>query len=333
MDKLFDNYYADYTTINGNLAGPKDLTIGAGHNEGYMQPVFTAGADIGLPKKETTAVTVTIDYLMNLLMYKNDYGVSGFEGTAKGPVSWSNGSTTIRNSLSDTTTTTTATLGFNDSKNTYHRIAPKLTVDKTVAEGLKVGVVIQVPITIATKSDDQYSETKTNSIAVATIPTNSADARTTTDTTVHTPGGITKSTAVTASPSVMIGSSYVLSPGRFTVNAGVRLDPTVLKYTKETKSRNGDGVRTTETITNGDGVVIGKTDTTTLANPPGLGEQYIDKSTVNTDWSSFGASIGVGFLLNFNENIALDFFANSGNLSKDWNIEAASVNVMLTFKF
>jgi hypothetical protein len=330
MDELTDNYYADYTTYNGKLVGAKNLITGNGYDNGYLQPVFAVGADLGLPKKDTVALTITLDYLMNFRVYNNDYDVNGFDGTAKGPVSYY-GSTSTTTSIDNTTTTKTATLGFNDSSRFYHRIAPRFMADKAVAEGLKLGLAVQAPVTITTTSNDKYSETKTNTQVTNFDATNPAEARYITKTTEHTPGGLTESTALTVSPSVRIGASYDLIPSRFRVNAGVQLDPTVLSYTKTTKSRNGDGTRTTETVTDGNGVVISKKDTTTLVNSSY--EPYTDSSTVRTNWDSFGGSVSGGFLFNFNENVALDLLATSGALGSNWTIDAASVNVMLNFKF
>jgi hypothetical protein len=333
MDKLFDSYYGTRNTFNGNPTDvTKTLNRAAGYNNGYMRPIFTVGADIGLPKKDTVATTITIDYLMGLNTYKNDYKASGFDGTAKGPVSWAEGTTATTTSVASQTTNTTTTLTFNDSKNMSHRIVPKITLDKAIMDGLKLGLVIQAPITITTTKSDQYSEQKTFNQVTNFNPINSAAARTTIDTTVHTPLGLIETTALGVTPQVRIGASYALSPGRLTVNAGIQLDPTTFSYTKTTQSRNGDGVRTTTTTTNGDGIVTAKTDTTVFG---GAGGTYIDSSTVNSTWESFVGAAGAGFLFSFNENIALDLWANSGNFGpgSGWSINAASVNVMLSLKF
>jgi hypothetical protein len=324
MNKMTDNYYADYTTLNGNLVGQKDLTIGNGRNNGFLQPVFAAGADFGLPKKDTVAVTLTIDYLMNFRIFNNDYDVNGFEGTAKGPVGYS-GSTTTTTSIDSTSTTRTATLTFNDTSRFYHRIAPRFMADKAVAEGLKLGLAIQAPIIITSTSNDRYYETKTYTEATTFNAANPAAAKTTTDRTEHTPYGLTESTVIDVKPSIRIGASYALIPDRFTVNAGVQLDPTALTYTKTTQTRNGDGTHTTETVTNGNGVVTSKTDTTTLDTWP------YDSSTVNTSWSPFNGTVAGGFLLNFNENVGLDFLASAS--TGGFNIWLYELNVMFNFKF
>jgi hypothetical protein len=332
MNKQFDSFYADYYTFEGRIVGTKVLSHGAGNSSGYLQPIFTVGADIGLPKKDTLATTFTIDYLMNFNIYNNDYSASGFDGTTKGPVSWTVYTPTITTSLNAQTTNVTSTLTFNDSKGMYHRIAPKVTLDKAVTDGLKVGLIVQVPVTITTTSSDQYREQKTFNEIIDYTATNTAEAVTTTNTTVHTPDGLTETTVFTVNPELRVGASYAFIPGRFTVNAGVKLDPTVLTHTKTTQSRNGDGVRTTTTITDGNGVVTSKTDSTPDL---GTGVAYNDVSTVNSVWSALACSVGGGFLFSFNENVALDLWANSGNFGSEtgWSVNAASVNVMLTFKF
>jgi hypothetical protein len=149
------------------------------------------------------------------------------------------------------------------------------------------------------------------------------------DSTVHIPEGLTETATFRIAPSVRIGTSYNLIPNRFTVNAGVRLDPFSWTHTTTTQSRNGDGIRTTSTTKNGDGVVTSRTDTTDFQLANANGGIYTDISTVNSTWAGFSGRVGAGFLFNFNENIALDLLATTTN----FNLNLTNVNVMLSFKF
>jgi hypothetical protein len=345
QNTLIDNYYANYTVFNGKPVTPKDVNR-SGNNYGYLQPVFTVGADLGLPKKDNLGTTFTLDYAVNFNAYNNDYGDGGFSGSAEGPVSWT-GSRTETTSISGRTTTETQTVLFTGGNTTpanndlyttrsQHTITPVVTLDKTVTDSLSLGLKIQAPITVTAFSRDRYTDAKTIRTDWNYDATNSADAKTVTETTVHTPYGLTEETEFKLAPSVRIGARYHLIPGRFTVNAGVQLDPmgTGWTHTTTTTSRNGgDGARTTETVKNGDGVVISKTDTTAAFNYEGTPNGGTDSSSVNSTWNAFNGSVAAGFLFNFNENIALDFMVNSGITSTNWWLNLTNVNVMFTFKF
>jgi hypothetical protein len=336
---LVDNNYDAYTAFNDKPVAPRTVNR-SGNRYGYLQPEISIGADLGLPKKDNLGTTFTLDYKVNFNVYDNDYSDSGFSGTAAGPVSWT-GSNETTTSISSKTTTKTQTLTFggngtdtNYTTRSSHTVTPIVTLDKTVTDSLSLGLKIQTPITVTATSRDRYTETKTIRTEWDYDATNSADAKTVTETTVHTPNGLTEQTIFNLAPSVRIGARYHLIPGRFTVNAGVQLDPCAWTRTTTTSSRNGDGARTTSTTKNGDGVVIGKTDTTDYnGGAPAGGADY---SSVNSKWDAFSGRVGAGFLFSFNENMALDFFANTGAFSAAgdaWNINLTTVNVMFTFKF
>jgi hypothetical protein len=334
QDKEINEYYADYTAFNGKPIEPRAVTR-IGHDNGYLQTGISVGADLGLPKKNDMAMTFTLDYTVNFDSYNNDYSASGFDGETKGPVRWTDAGTTTTTSIANRTTTTTATLNFAETSRSSHSIAPRVTLDKTVSDSLKIGLAVLAPITVRSESTDKYSETKTFTTENNYNATNSADAKSTTNTTVHTPGGLTETTSFTFSPSVRFGASYNLIPDRFTVNAGVRLDPFVLTNTSKTESRNGTGTQTTSTTKNGDGVVISKTDTTVL----GTGGYYLDRSTVTNRWGALGGSLAGGFVFNFNENVALDllscigYYPDLNRTRGSFDLDLTYVNVMLSFKF
>jgi hypothetical protein len=334
-----ESYYDTYTTFNGTLVTPKNVNR-SGTNYGYLQPVISAGADLALPKKNDLGTTFTLDYAVNFNAYNNDYGDSGFTGTAEGPVSWT-GSRAEETRVSGRTTTETQTLSFtggqNENNNLYttrssHTITPVITLDKTVTDSLSLGLKIQAPITVSAYSRDRYTDSKTITTVWNDDASNSADAKTITETTVHTPYGLTEQSEFKIVPSVRIGARYHLIPGRFTVNAGVQLDPCTWTHTTITNSRNGDGARTITTVKNGDGVVTGKTDTTTFTGD-GTPAGGTDRSSVDSVWDPFNGSVAAGFLFSFNNNIALDFMVNSGITSTNWWLNLTNVNVLFTFKF
>jgi hypothetical protein len=322
-----DNFVPSYYTYFGETTGSKAVTYGAGRNNGLLQPEFTVGADIGLPKKDTLTTTITLDYTFNFDIYDNDYSGSGFSGTAKGPVSWA-GTTIITDEyINGEKTSKTDTLTYSDNTRFYHRIAPRLTLDNAVAEGLNIGLAVLLPTTITLSTEDAYNETKRYTETITYVPDNNAQSKIVEEGTIHRPTGLTETTEFTIYPSVKLGAKYALIPSRFSVNAGISLDPTAYTYTSTKTSLNGSGVRTTSKTTDGDGVVISKEDDTELA------ASLAESSTVTQTWSAFSGSVGGGFVFNFNEKAALDLWVNGGAFAGDWKLDVTLVNVMVILKF
>jgi hypothetical protein len=333
QNKLINNYYENYETYNGTpttTATSKNNTLYRdGHNNGILRPEFKVGADIVLPKTETLTTTVTIDYTMKFDIYDNDYSASGFSGTAKGLVSWEGASTTTNKAIDRETTTTAAHLYFSDKTGFYHSIAPRLTLDKSVADGLNVGLAILAPFSITMTSEDGYDENKEYSVIKVYRPITNAESKTVTEFTEHNYGKLTETTGFAIDPSVRLGAKYALIPGRFSVNAGIQLDPLAYRYRSEkiTPNGNGIGLRTTSKTTDGDGVVTEKKDSADYD----LGQEV--SSSVEHKWDFFNGQVGGGFVFNFNENAALDLWVNSGDLNQDWNLNVTTVNVMVVLKF
>ena len=156
---------------------------------------------------------------------------------------------------------------------------------------------------------------------------NSAASKITTESTIYSPKGLKETQEFYIGPTLGIGATYALIPGRFKINAGVQLNPFSWHYESSKYSPNGDGDRYTSTTKNGDGVIISKTDVTAF-NP-----LRPVSSLVNREWGAFTGYAAGGFVFNFFENITLDFMVNSGWFSSDWTLDLTTVNVMFTFKF
>jgi hypothetical protein len=324
-----DNYVEEYTASFSSTPS-KEVIHGAGYNKGLLRPEFTVGADVGLAKKDTLSTTITLDYTINFDIYDNDFSGSGFSGTAKGPVSWTEEKTATAKYINGETTDKSGKLEYSDNTRFFHRIAPRLTLDNAVAEGLNIGLAVLLPTTITLGTEDKYSETKSYTETITYVPINSARGKVVEESTTHTPNGLTETTQFTISPSVRLGAKYALIPERFTVNAGIQLDPTAYIYKSVKESLNGSGERKTSKTTDGDGVVVYKEDSTELSN------SLKESSTVTQTWNAFNGQVGGGFVFNFNEKAALDLWVNSGSLSgnySNWNLDATTVNVMLILKF
>jgi hypothetical protein len=356
QNELIDDYYSQYSTFNGELITNKDLIRGAGNNNGLLRPQFKIGADIGLPKKDTLAMTATIDYTFELDIYDNDYSASGFSGTAKGPVSWTNnytggapleadyGYTVSYTAPAGESTSTKARLTFNDQTRFYHNIVPQFTVDKSVAEGLNVGFKITAPTSITVSTTDQYTEEKTYTETTEFNPENPDRAKTITETTLHTPNagtyggvantaGLTETTVFTIAPTLNVGAKYALIPNRFSVNAGIRFNPLSYNNTLTNVSRNGTGARTTSTTKQGSADAKSKDMVTTEKEDITDMQSFSDISTVSHTWNYLNGEAGGGFVFNFNENAALDLWASGGAFQGTWNVNLTTVNVMLIVKF
>lgn len=329
--KLVDNTVS-YLTYHGVRDSARITKVGDGYNNGYMQPSFSAGADLNIIK-DTVSTIISLDYSMDFRLYNNDHGDSGISGTAAGPVSWTNAEKRIDTAIAGKWENYESTLTFNDTSYFNHQIVPRISLDKEVViDEFYVGLAALVPVTITAESVDRYQIEKTRTVTTLNNPANSAEAKTTTETknrgnTVDNPG-LTETTSIIVAPSVMVGAKYALIHDRLTVNAGIQFEPCTWEYAKTTVSKNNDGTRKTSTTKNGDGVVTEKVDTTEF-------EPFTESASVTTSWAPFTGAVVGGFILNFNGNAMLDLFATTGAIvnGTSFTVDATTFNVMFIFKF
>jgi hypothetical protein len=316
-DKQIDNFRPSYVAVNGEKVGFNNITFGAGHNRGWLAPDINIGSNMVLDG----GVTVGIDYRLNFRIYNNDYDVAGFSGTANGPVSWTSGSSNIINGWNYTQETREAVLAFADTSRMAHTINPLFQVIRDPAENLRLGFLMRAPVTITTETQNNYSETRNLTLFRADHNEYLPNART--EIVTRTNSGETQTTTVDIFPRLSVGATYQLVPNRFTVNAGITAHPVRYTYSSIVRAPNGVTSTTTTVVrdTNGDITSENVTiNTNTIAQ---------DELDFGPRWQSFSGTAFGGFEFRFSQQASLDLFASSSFFT----VNAANLNVLLTFKF
>jgi len=311
-----------YTTIDGEVVGQEQINRG-GNESGYVAPNIIIGSDFVFEK-----FTLGFNYDIKFDVYNNKYDAAGFTGKTKGTVSWSNATSynQTNTSIATTQTTDNAVLTINEYEKipVYNNIGLYFITKKEIAEGLNLGFKTGTSLRIDTRTSDAYqltlnkAETRYNNEAL------SAD-NTRTDTETRTFGTTTDYTRFYMDPYVSVGATYALFPGRFTINAGIKVTPfTYESIVTRTAVQNGN-VQTIKTY-NSRGDLI--TDTVTVTN----GTQTTDTVGVNNAWNYLGAAVYGGFLFNFTENMALDaYFGATG--AQRFELDIMEFNVLFSVKF
>jgi len=309
-----------YTTIDGEINGQDRINYN-GNNNDYVQPDIKVGLGIDFEK-----FSLDVGYGIGFPIYDNSYDVSGFSGSTAGTVSWNNSYTETNSSIADTQTTNYATLSFNEYSNfLLHTINIGFSTDKEVADGLRLGLNAGAEVGITTYAYEYYTLTLNKS---ETVNNNTAlsSQNTRTETENRSFGTNYDVTTFSITPVVNIGASYVLFPGRFTINAGVRLNP--LGYTNtvtRTSSQAGYVTKTKTYNSNGDLL----TDTVDVTN----GAAITDSVDVNDTLSYLSAGLFGGFLFNFTDTLALDTVFGSGNINSTFNMNTTTLRVLFSVKF
>ena len=322
LNSQINNYRTTpFTKINGELVGAETLNL-IGTNKRYVTPSISVGAGLDFEN-----FSLDVGYGIDFDIYSNSYDDSGFSGSTAGTVEW-NGSKQTTTSLATTATNSSTTLAIVDQSAINHSIGLGFYTDKEVAEGLTLGLYASVAIGIGTSTEDSYRRGFTTNKTVYNNPALSS-SNTTTETEIIYAGEVTDKTTFTISPSVAIGAVYEWFPGRFSVNAGIKLNP--LSYTNTvTKTSQSTANNVTKTKTyNSKGNVTSEGVTISNANA----DTTEDSVNVSNSWSPLNAALFGGFTFNFNDNMALDLAAGTGNGSQFFNLNVANLNVLLSFKF
>jgi len=325
---LVDNYES-YTEINGakqNVLG----TVGAGHNNGYLQPYGAVGIKLDLAKKDTVRTQIELKYNIDMRFYENDYSASGLSGGVSGTAGWGGANQYIdrvTNYADRTETATNITLTINEQTRINHLITPTYKITGEPLDGFRLGFSANIPITIRSESNsgytDRYEITKADYAA-----DKMRNTETTTKTLTHLSANQEVSTFIIGL-NLNLGASYKLIPDRFSVNLGIAATP--LNYTSAITKRtptNVDSIATTTTKDAAGNVTESKTVT------PASGDRNNDTVVVNDSWDQWTATLYGGFVFNFNSKAALDFGVSSGiGSTNDFNLNLTTVNLIFMLKF
>ncbi|MCL2196695.1 MAG: hypothetical protein FWB77_03685 [Treponema sp.] len=330
QDNRILNTKANYTTINGTNIG-NDRTNRAGYNSDYFSPAFTVGADLVLPSKgeeSTSSASVGLSYGLDLLVYDKSYDVSGFKGNVAGNITAWTGYTEAVSSMTSTTTTNNAALTITERTQADHLITPSYYYENQIAENLKIGFSAALPLSISVRSaSDSYTNTYTT---VKLVYSNASQTylNTTTETEVIASPGETNTSVFSIAPELHFGAVYGLIPDRFTINAGINLNPFTYTRTDTSYSRSSTLTTTTVTIKDSNGNVTSKN--VTLS---GTTDTVTDRETANDNWAALRISAIAGFKFNFNKNMAIDLALGGGTASGTFQIDLYYARAMFTLKF
>jgi hypothetical protein len=339
-----------YTVYDNGITtlGGEEVSY-SGENNGYMIPSITIGATLELPAKDTSSMTVSLEYGLGIGIYSNDYD-AGVSGTAKGDVSYS-GERTVTRYIDRTVTRYTSEIDFIDKSYFSHAITPSFVTTKDMND-LKLGFKAELPINMTFTTEDRYRETynttKTEYDWAIYLQDNST---TTTKAISGYRGGDTSYSEISeynVAPVLGVGASYQLFPKRFAINAGVKAVPFNFNR-KIIRTMPGKEERQFETVVDG----YGKKTTDTVTGPGAT--TRTDRVVVEDTINSFYGNVTGGFVFSFNDNLALDMLAGValGNYSRiyddmgdpngstsgassgtnGFNINITTVKLLFTFKF
>jgi hypothetical protein len=305
-----DSVRKDDTTIDGTTSGLKTIKEGSSYNT--ITPYFSVGADVDLPAKEDSTLTVGINYAIGFKLASNNYDVFGQSGTQDGYVWWW-GQSTVNDTGSAKITTDGTSIGFTEQSALGHEITPSLYYYKDLSPQVSLGFGAAFDLGFSSSSES-YSSVETSVIKTVSYSASTPD---TTTTTVTTQAWTTDSntnirtsekteSGVTFAPVLSVGAKYQAIPGKLTINAGLQGSLPSLDSTTTVTRLNPLETVTTKTV-DSNGVVINNTNDTTLD-----GDKTVDTQTTETTWNGMGATVSGGFTIFFTPNFALDTVLSGG---------------------
>jgi len=332
------NTIPNYTIDNAAHMGNEQINR-QGYSANYLNPYFDIGVELGIPTaKENSKGTLGISYGFSTNVYNNSledtinnaYSFSGFDGSTRGTTGFYSGSTTVIKTLQSTTTTNTINMmDITEISQSSHSITPSFYYTNEIAENLKLGFLVLVPFGIEKNSSEGFSRYFSTSIEKYNHATNHY-LNTTTNIERFSSTGLTETSEFSVGLGISAGATYILVPGRFTINAGVNLTPVNYTRTTTTFKRGSTHETQTTTILDADGKVV--SDTIILTGNPGA-DTTTDSTYVQNEWNPLAILVGGGFRFNFTDGMAIDMVASGGNMSPFFNLNFANVHVLFTLKF
>jgi len=312
-----------FTTVDGKVVGI-DTIQRNGNESRYVNPDIYAGAGIDFEK-----FTVDVGYGINFKVYNNNYDAAGFSGKVKGTVGWQ-GHDTFGPSIAATDTENDLTLYIDELKEIGHEINLGFSTDKEFEGGLKLGLSAGIDITIDRYTSDSYdltftnTETKYNDAALSMLNTRTEYEERSFNTTED-------STTVGVAPYINLGASYVLVPGRFTLNAGIGIRPLTYSKTVTRRSEQNGSVETNKEY-NGSGDLVNQN--VTVNN----GTEIEDSIDFSKTLSYLNAGLYGGFVFNFTEKLALDasfggWLGPDASGSNSFLANVGNLNVLISYKY
>jgi len=309
---------SSYTEVNG-VKQDIDKSVGAGYENGYLNPKGKVGVTFDLAKKDTVQQSVGISYGLDLKLYTND--AEGL-GNVKGTVKWTGGVINNETVYSNRTETSTSnSYEITEISNIEHTIVPGYKITGEPGENFKLGFAAALPITFSSMSQDNY----TRGISKTTVKYNDGRAGSVTESETITYNWNSEESTFDIGLELALGASYQLIPDRFGINAGISASPIKWShYVHRNLPRTTESITTTKT-TQDDGSVTQNDKTVTL-------KTVGDRGSVSNIWDQYTAQLSGGFTFYFNSNAALDLLV-SADKSNTFALGLTDVNVLFTFKY
>jgi len=316
--------YSNYTVVNGVKQNVVS-SIGAGQNTGYMTPQVEIGAWLDLAKKETSQMSVGLEYGLDMRMYSNN--AVGF-GSVDGTVTWAAGGQVDRKTeyASYTETNTSMTYTINERSYMSHTIKPAYKVIFSPIDSLNLGFMAEVPVTIT--SDTRKGYTKTFTKYQIKYKNGTPGYKTVTDNVTYSANGNIDDSTLGVNLNLNVGATYQLIPDRFGIRAGIGAIPVRYSHSNYTTSNNGVSSVNTTVTTQDDGSITTNDKDVTINNAP------TSTTQITEYFRQYTATLNGGFTFNFNSKAALDMAVSSGSpTANTFNLDLTTVNVIVTLKF
>ena len=325
---------ATYETNNGQLVGNKDFNItgadgGAlGWDRGHLRPDLLLGVRFDSPRENAPgSIRYQVTYNVNFRLHNNDFGKTGFSGTAGGPVTWSGVTDTTTNTIATTEREREATLNFQDTTQVNNTLTLLYRFISGPADGFRFGFMASLPIDFNFGRLDvhgvEHSVTTTTDNATGNVY--EIRERTVTH------DGLTETNVFALRPALSIATTAVVgNTGRFTVNGGIVVNPFSFTNTTVTTSSNGfTSIDYHQEFVNGQLTYQSVTPSDTPAGT--------DSVARTTAWGNINGSVSGGFVFNFSDNAAVDLLAGTSWSAAAFNagmfLNLTTVNVQFTFRY
>jgi len=322
----------------GYTDGVHPIFSSEGTNADYVKPEIGVDVGVAFPSPEKTSMSANVSYKIGFGLYNNDYDVFGYSDTVQGTVKWTGGDnsgtdptgsySTKSTTLNSTTTTDQVALNITEvTADLKHNIGLGFYYDNEIFDNFTVGLYTAIPVSIGVDTRDQY--TKTFTTVKTKFDRAENGTNTTTSTTASGPTTTTDISTFEVGPYANFGAKYALFPDRFQINAGIHLKP--FNFQSTTTKVSQPSTETVTTTTTSKGKTTDKS--VTVADT----DKTVDSITVENKWSPFEAAFSGGFVFFFNERAAIDLVATytptGTSDSNNFEVDAATVNVLVTLKF
>jgi len=312
--ELVDEYYDNRTLYNDNIAGAEIINKN-GYNNGYNILFGTAGFDFYLDD----SMYIGVDYSLQMDMYDQSFDQAGSSGSVEGFIKWESRKSTAT-FLDRTETESYVGIAAEERSLMSHTIVPALWKEVSSSSDVKFGILLQVPITFGNSTLNTYSKEYTVSEVTYSDASRTNDNEKTT-TEKHYAGFKHETSVLEIAPSLGFGATYAVIPGKFTVNAGVKVSP--ITYTNTSTTVTTNGLDSSYTKKEKGGSTVSEEKEVEIPSARFGGTGIYDSVESSSEITGLRGELGAGFTVNFTDNFMLDVSVGTNS----------SANVLFTVKY